>query len=82
MNQEHTVEVICAVSSVAAWNELLQDTAALLENPGAHHKALLKGAYALYQARIVDRDGLGDLLKQADGALAYAVEALLGQLGE
>jgi hypothetical protein len=35
----------------------------------------------LRQLRIIDRDGLSDLLEQADGALAYAVEALLGLRG-
>ncbi|WP_273822672.1 hypothetical protein [Pseudomonas asplenii] len=76
------MKVTCAVDSLPAWLELLQDQAALLACPGAHHKALIKGAYALHQAQLVDRDGLGDLLEQADGALAYAIEALIDQPGD
>ncbi|MGY2226478.1 hypothetical protein ACW9IK_27600 [Pseudomonas gingeri] len=79
MNEEHTLASGRTVSTVAAWNELLQDETALLDNPGAHHKALVQGAHMLHQIQVVDRDGLNDLLEQADGALAYAVEALLDQ---
>jgi hypothetical protein len=62
---------------------LLRDEAALLEHPGSHHKALLTQAYALYRNQVIDRDDLSDLLEQADGTLAYAVEALFDrQLGE
>jgi hypothetical protein len=63
-------------TAVAQWYALLRDEAALLEHPGLHHKALLTRAYALHQSLLIDRDDLSDLLEQADGALAYAVEAL------
>lgn len=33
----------------------------------------------LYGADMINRDELSDLLEQADGALAYAVEALLDE---
>jgi len=79
MNEENTGTLSSRGNTIAAWDELLQDDAALLENPGAHHKTLLKSAHMLHQAQIIDRDGLSDLLEQADGALAYAVEALLDQ---
>ncbi|NWE26239.1 hypothetical protein [Pseudomonas gingeri] len=79
MNEEQIVALVRSASTVAIWNELLQDDVALLDNPGAHHKALVQGAHMLHRTHIVDRDGLSDLLEQADGALAYAVEALLDQ---
>lgn len=61
----------------ATWLALLQDEAALLRHPGANHKRLVEEAHLLHRARLIDRDNLCDLLEQADGALAYAVEALL-----
>lgn len=61
----------------AAWMAMLNDQKALLIHPGLHHKKLVVGANALYRAQLIGRDGLGDLLELADGALAYAVEALL-----
>lgn len=63
--------------AIALWEVMLRDDVALLDHPGAHHKALLTQAYALHRAHVIDRDDLSDLLEQADGALAYAVEALL-----
>jgi hypothetical protein len=65
-------------TALAQWHVLLRDDIALLAAPGAHHKALLSQAHALHRAQVIDRDDLSDLLEQADGALAYAVEALLG----
>jgi len=77
MNQEH-VEVPTERSrEIALWEVMLRDDVALLDHPGAHHKALLTQAHALHRAQVIDRDDLCDLLEQADGALAYAVEALL-----
>lgn len=61
----------------SSWLELLRDEAALLRHPGAHHKKLIDGAYALHRAQLISPDDLADLLEQADGALEYAVEALL-----
>ncbi|ROM40621.1 hypothetical protein BK647_17880 [Pseudomonas protegens] len=68
---------VAQTGGMAAWQALLQDQEALLKNPGAHHKALIHGAYALHQVQVIDRNVLCDLLEQADGALAYAMEALL-----
>ncbi|WP_339530894.1 MULTISPECIES: hypothetical protein [unclassified Pseudomonas] len=59
------------------WKALLHDEPALLKAPGAHHKALLSLAHALYKIGEIDSDDLSDLLEQADGALAYAIESLL-----
>ncbi|WP_017907171.1 hypothetical protein [Pseudomonas asplenii] len=81
MIPEQAVEVSNTFVSLPTWHELLADHAALLARSGTHHKALIKGAHELHQARIVDRDGLCDLLEQADGALAYAIEELLDQPG-
>lgn len=65
------------VTSTGAWYVLLHDQQALLKNPGAHHKALLTTANELHRANLIDREGLSDLLEQADGARAFAVEELL-----
>ena len=65
--------------ATASWHQLLLDGAALLRQPGADHKNLLDGAHALHRAELIDRDDLADLLEQADGALAYAGEALLDE---
>jgi len=62
-----------------SWLELLRDEAALLRHPGAHHKKLIDGAYALHRGQLIGSDDLADLLEQADGALEYAVEALLDE---
>ncbi|WP_455823867.1 hypothetical protein [Pseudomonas graminis] len=67
------------VRAIAAWKQLLGDEAALLMHPGLHHKKLVDEAYALHRAQVIGRDELSDLLEQADGALAYAVEALLDE---
>lgn len=83
MSEEHSERSIDQATAVALWHALLRDEAALLEHPGSHHKALLTQAYALHRNQVIDRDDLSDLLEQADGALAYAVEALFDrQLGE
>lgn len=83
MNDEHIERSVDHASAVALWHALLRDEAALLDNPGSHHKALLTQAYALHRNQMIDRDDLSDLLEQADGALAYAVEALFDrELGE
>jgi predicted metal-dependent hydrolase len=66
-------------AALAQWQLLLRDDIALLAAPGAHHKTLLSQAHALHRAEVIDRDDLSDLLEQADGALAYAIEALLDQ---
>jgi hypothetical protein len=63
--------------AIAQWELLLRDEATLLENPGRHHKTLLIEAHTLHRLQVINRDDLNDLLEQADGALAYAVEALI-----
>ncbi|MGG7555019.1 hypothetical protein [Pseudomonas sp. ES3] len=69
--------------AIAQWETILRDETALLKHPGAHHKVLLVQAHALHRDHVIDRDDLSDLLEQADGALAYAVEALFDrQSGE
>lgn len=59
------------------WQAMLADRSALFARPGAHHKALLIGARALYTNKVIDSDDLCDLLELADGALAFAVEWML-----
>lgn len=64
-------------SKTELWRIMLRDEVSLLAMPGAHHKALLRQAHALYQDQVIDAAELGELLELADAALAYAVEALL-----
>lgn len=66
-----------AIGPTTVWLALLSDKDALLKHPGLHHKRLVGEANALHRANLIGRDYLSDLLEQADGALAYAVEALL-----
>lgn len=63
--------------AIAQWELILRDETALLENPGRHHKTLLIQAHTLHRLHLINRDDLSDLLEQADGALAYAVEAMI-----
>lgn len=63
--------------AIERWHELFRDEAALLACPSRHHKALLTQAHTLFRAHIIDCADLSDLLEQADGALAYAVETLI-----
>ncbi|MFL1515281.1 hypothetical protein [Pseudomonas prosekii] len=61
---------------VQQWRTMWRDQQALLDHPGAHHKALLTWAYALHREAVIDSDLLSDLLELADGALAYAVDII------
>jgi hypothetical protein len=77
MNREQAEAVTPKSVPLAQWNVLLRDEVALLAKPGAHHKALIRQANALYQNQIIDGGDLSDLLELADSALAFAVESLL-----
>lgn len=77
MHTGHTATSGSRTSAIAQWKLLLRDETALLESPGRHHKALLTQAHALHRDQIINGDDLSDLLEQADGALAYAVEVLM-----
>lgn len=77
MRTGHLATLGDRTNAIAQWELLLRDEIALLENPGRHHKALLTQARALHRDQLINRDDLSDLLEQADGALAYAVEALI-----
>jgi hypothetical protein len=77
MSSEKAETVTVKSKAVTQWRTMLRNDVALLAKPGAHHKALLKQAYALHQDRVIDSDDLADLLELADGALAFAVESLL-----
>ena len=61
------------------WRLLLRDHVRLMRRPGAHHRLLIEEAHALHKQHLIGRDGLSDLLEQADAALAYTVEALLDE---
>lgn len=73
------MQTIERTAAIATWKVLLNDSIALLENPGAQHKALLRTAYSLHRSQVIDRNDLSDMLELADGALEYAVEAQLDQ---
>lgn len=77
MNVGHPESPLDRTRAIALWHALLRDEVALLKHPGAHHKDLLSQVHALYRDQMIDRDDLSDFLEQADGALAYAVEALI-----
>jgi hypothetical protein len=77
MDREFAVIVNPESSAMVEWQVMLRDEVALLAMPGAHHKALLKEAHALYRGNLINARVLSDLLELADAALAYAVEALL-----
>jgi hypothetical protein len=77
MNEGHYERPLGHTTAIALWHALLRDEATLLKCPGAHHKALLSQAHALHRDQVINRDELSDLLEQADGALAYAVEAMI-----
>ena len=71
------VATVERTAAIATWTVLLNDSVALLENPGAQHRTLLRTANALYRSEVINSDDLSDLLELADGALLYAVEAAL-----
>lgn len=77
MNRESARTAIPQSSAVAQWQAMLRDEVALLAMPGAHHKALLRQAYALHENHLIHADDLSDMLELADAALAFAIESLL-----
>ncbi|MCE0963277.1 MULTISPECIES: hypothetical protein [Pseudomonas] len=60
------------VMSINEWQQLLNDTPALLLAPKKHHMELLHHAYALRDSHVVDSGTLADMLELADEALMYA----------
>ncbi|MNB72521.1 hypothetical protein D3C87_1242890 [compost metagenome] len=77
VNGENSEMPTAKVDALAAWHVLLRDETSLIAAPGRFHKMLIKQARALHEAQVIDADELSDLLEHADGALAYAVEAML-----
>lgn len=60
------------VMSINEWQQLLNDTQALLLAPKKHHMELLHHAYALRDTHAVDSGTLADMLELADEALMFA----------
>lgn len=58
--------------TVEEWQQLLNDTTALLRTPTRHHRELLHQAYSLRDAHEVDAGTLAEMLELADEALMYA----------
>ncbi|MDQ0982533.1 hypothetical protein [Pseudomonas synxantha] len=77
MNREQAEPISSKSAALMRWNAMLRDEVALLDKPGAHHKTLLRQAYALHQDQMINNADLSDLLELADSALAFAVESLL-----
>lgn len=77
MNRESARIVSAESSVIAQWQVMLRDEVALLAMLGAHHKALLRQAYAMHRDQLIDADHLSDMLELADAALAFAVESLI-----
>lgn len=77
MKTSTTTAVPAARNDFSHWQAMLADKAALLAQPGAHHKALLTEAHALHDKKLIDNGDLCDLLELADAALAFAVESML-----
>lgn len=82
MNRESARTVSAESSAIAEWQVMLRDEVALLAMPGAHHKALLRQAYAMHRDQLIDADHLSDMLELADAALAFAVESLIDLDGD
>lgn len=82
MNRESAGTVSAESSAIAQWQVMLRDEVALLAMPGAHHKALLRQAYAMHRDQLIDADHLSDMLELADAALAFAVESLIDLDGD
>lgn len=64
-------------AALTDWHTMLRDEAALLSMPGAHHKALLKRAYAMHRVHLIDAEDLSELLEFSDAALLFAIESSL-----
>lgn len=65
-------ETNLAPISLAQWQQLLNDTSALLLSPTKHHRELLDQAYSLRDTHEVDASTLAEMLELADEALMYA----------
>jgi len=82
MNSEVAQATKNKLVCLSQWQAMLIDQPALLGQPGAHHKALLSWANALHRQKLIDGDELGEILELADGALAFAIEAMLDVAGD
>lgn len=82
MNSQFFNHYTTNVVAISQWRAMLVDQPALLAQPGAHHKALLTWANALHRQKLIDGDELGEMLELADGALAFAIEAMLDVAGD
>lgn len=51
-------------SAIKEWELILRGEAALLENPGRHHKTLIIQAHTMHRLKLINRDDLSDLLEQ------------------
>ncbi|AXO90269.1 hypothetical protein DZC75_20560 [Pseudomonas parafulva] len=62
---------------LAVWQQMLDDTKALLHAPIAHHRELVHLAYELRDTHAVDDAALADMLELSSAALEYAQEIQL-----
>lgn len=64
-------------ASLADWQALYDDKAALIKSPEAHQFALDELAGALHARGVIDDAGLADLAEQAHAAYQWGVEEQL-----
>ncbi|PRW84455.1 hypothetical protein [Pseudomonas fluorescens] len=65
------------VASLADWQVLYDDKAALIKSPEAHQFALNELATALHAQGVIDEAELADRIEQADAAYQWGVEEQL-----
>lgn len=65
------------VASLANWQALYDDKAALIKSPEAHQFSLNELATALHAQGVIDDAELADRIEQADAAYQWGVEEQL-----
>lgn len=63
--------------SLADWQSLYDDKAALIQSPEGHQFALNELANALHAQGVIDEAELAELIEQADAAYQWGVEEQL-----
>ncbi|WP_421556751.1 hypothetical protein [Pseudomonas kitaguniensis] len=64
-------------ATLARWQALYDDHAALMQSPEGHQQALIELAEALRAQGVIEDGELADLLENADAAYQWGVEAQL-----
>lgn len=56
MHAEHLAISGDRNSAITQWELILRDEAALLENPGRHHKTLIIQAHTMHRLKLINHD--------------------------